>query len=99
MTICSLIIQTRAENLDAVSLKLENMTGVEIHTRSDEGKLVVLIDHPKRSYCSEAMMAMASMDGVVNASLVYEYYEAEDQVSEILETQDNKNISLKEVVK
>jgi nitrate reductase NapD len=75
MTICSLILHTRPENLDPVTVDLESMEGVEVHGRSEHGKLIVVIDHPERRHCSEMMMTMAKMDRVVNTSLVYEYHE------------------------
>lgn len=75
MTICSLVVKTRPENLSRVSSKLEEYSGVEIYGKSKEGKIIVIIDHPERSYCSETIMAMAGMDEVVNASLVYEHHE------------------------
>lgn len=75
MTICSLVLHTRPENLDLVTGDLERMEGVEVHGRSDLGKLIVVIDHSKRKHCSEMMMTMAKMDRVVNTSLVYEYHE------------------------
>ena len=75
MTICSLVVLTQPENLNTVTSKLEEFSGVEIHGKSKEGKIIVVIDHPERSHCSEMMMAMASMEGVVNTSLVYEYHE------------------------
>ena len=73
MTICSLVIHARPEKLDVVSGQLESMKGVEVFGRDELGKLVVVIDHPERLYCSEAMMNMAKMDHVVSTSLVYEH--------------------------
>lgn len=75
MTICSLVVHTRPENLSSVSSRLEEYSGVEIYGKSQEGKIIVVIDHPERSHCSETIMAMAGMDEVVNTSLVYEYQE------------------------
>jgi nitrate reductase NapD len=93
MTICSLVVHTRPEKIKVVSAQLEELQGVEIHGRSKKGKIIVVIDHPERSLCSEAVMAMASMDGVVNASLVFEYQESENNpVSKTV----NNNICLKE---
>jgi len=75
MTICSLVVQAIPENLDAVCQSLTRMDGVEIHAQTDEGKLIVSLDHPSRSYCGNTMTDMTRIDGVMSASLVYEYQE------------------------
>ncbi|HGG61213.1 MAG TPA: nitrate reductase formation protein NapD [Gammaproteobacteria bacterium] len=78
MSICSLVVYARPEKLSTVSEALTAMEGVEIHASSDQGKLVVSIDHPQRRYCSDAMMTMSTMDGVINTALIYEYFEEDD---------------------
>ncbi len=75
MTICSLVLHTRPENLARVSCELEKMTGVEVHGASELGKLVVTVDHPDRGYCNDTMIRMYDLDGVLNAALIYEYQE------------------------
>ncbi|MFQ5644869.1 MAG: chaperone NapD [Thiogranum sp.] len=78
MTICSMVVHTRPENIEPVSDNLTKMEGVEIHATGENGKLVVSIDHPDRKYCSESIMRMSTMDGVLNATLIYEYHEEDD---------------------
>jgi periplasmic nitrate reductase NapD len=75
MSICSLVVRARPENLTAVSDTLANMEGVEIHASSEAGKLVVTIDHPEREVCSRTMMEMQNIPGVLSSSLIYEYFE------------------------
>ena len=75
MSICSLVVHTRPEKLPFVSKSLGEMVGVEIHAQDESGKLVVLIDHPDRQVCSQTMMDMANVSGVINTSLIYEYFE------------------------
>lgn len=75
MTICSLVVQAIPENLDAVCQSLTSMEGVEIHAKTDQGKLIVSLDHPSRSYCGNTMTDMTRINGVMSASLVYEYQE------------------------
>jgi len=75
MTICSLVVQALPDHLEMVSQSLTSMDGVEIHAKTDEGKMIVSIDHPSRSYCGNTMTEMTRIDGVMSASLVYEYQE------------------------
>lgn len=69
------MVHTRPENVSAVSEHLVEMDGVEIHAATEAGKLVVTVDHPDRQVCSENMMAMQNVPGVLSASLIYEYFE------------------------
>ena len=75
MTICSLVVYARPEKAAVVERTIADIEGAEVHGASDEGKLVVLLDHPDRSYCSETIMGLHDIDGVISTSLVYEYYE------------------------
>ncbi len=75
MSICSMVLYTRPENVESVRHGIENIEGVEVHAATDEGKLVITLDHPDRSYLSETMMNMHNVPGVINAALIYEYFE------------------------
>ena len=75
MTICSLVVYARPEKAPVVEGTIAAMDGVEVHTATDQGKMVVLLDHPDRTYCSEIIMDLNNIDGVLSTSLVYEYYE------------------------
>ncbi len=80
MSICSLVVHSRPENLDTVEKTLNSMVGTEVRARDELGKLVVLIDHPKRQVVADTMMSMATVDGVLNTSLIYEYFEEEPEL-------------------
>ena len=75
MTICSLVVFAKPEKAAVVERTIADIDGVEVHGASDKGKLVVLLDHPDRTYCSETIMGLYDIDGVISTSLVYEYYE------------------------
>ena len=75
MTICSLVVQSMPEHVETVNESLLAMEGVEIHAQNGQGKMVVSIDHPSREYCSDAMIDISRIDGVMSTSLVFEYQE------------------------
>ncbi|MCP3969432.1 MAG: chaperone NapD [Rhodobacteraceae bacterium] len=75
MTICSLVIYSKPENTASVAAEVARMEAVEIHADDPSGKLIVTIDHPDRSFCSETIMGFHGIDGVLNTALVYEYAE------------------------
>ncbi len=75
MTICSLVIQTKPQQLNSVIASLNEMQGVEVHVQGENGKMVVTVDHPNREYCGDAMTKMSQISGVMSSSLVFEYQE------------------------
>lgn len=81
MTICSLVVQTAPENVNQLSGDLEKIKGVEVHASNKAGKLIVSIDHPDRTHCSETIMTMSTMDGVLSSSLVFEYQEDHEETA------------------
>ncbi len=79
MTICSMVVHTRPEKIEAVRHAITEHDGVEVHAVSEEGKMVVTIDHPDYTYCSERVMQMNNVDGVLSAALIYEYHDDDDE--------------------
>ena len=75
MTICSLVVYAKPENTDAVEQRLAGLAGIEIHATDPGGKLVVTVDHADRRQCSETIMGLSAVPGVINTALVYEYHE------------------------
>ncbi len=62
-----------------VEQALNELEGVEVRAKDERGKLIVLLDHPKRRHISDTMMGMNQIDGVLNTSLIYEYFEEDDE--------------------
>ncbi|MCP4070617.1 MAG: chaperone NapD [Hyphomicrobiales bacterium] len=75
MTICSLVVFARPEKAPVVEGAIEALEGAEVCASTSQGKLVVLLDHPDRTYCSETIMGLNNIDGVISTSIVYEYFE------------------------
>ena len=75
MTICSLVVYAKPETVPAVSKGITEFDGTEVHVATPEGKLIVSLDHPDRSYCSRVIMDLNNIEGVISTSLVYEYFE------------------------
>jgi nitrate reductase NapD len=73
MNICSLVVHARPERLGGVQASLEKIPGVEVHGRSDDGKLVVTVEDAGEHLAAETTMAINNLDGVVNAVLIYHY--------------------------
>jgi nitrate reductase NapD len=73
MNICSLVVHARPEHLGGVQARLQAIPGVEIHGRSDDGKLVVTVEDAGEYLAAETTMAINNLDGVINAVLIYHY--------------------------
>jgi len=89
MSIYSVVIHTKPENISSVSAELEKTEAVELHATNEKGKLIVTVDHPDRSYCSDTLMGFHNIPGVLNSSLVYEYFEEENKQDENSLGEDN----------
>jgi nitrate reductase NapD len=78
MSIYSLVVHTKPENIESVSEQLQQKQGVNVHGINEKGKIVVSLDHPDRGYCSDTIMSFHNIPGVLNSSLIYEYFEDDD---------------------
>ena len=75
MTICSLVVYAKPETTPAVEHSITEFEGTEVHAATKEGKIIVSLDHPDRTYCSQVIMDLNNIEGVISTSLVYEYFE------------------------
>ncbi len=82
MSIYSVVIHTKPENISSVSAEIEKLKGVELHATSEKGKLVVTVDHHDRAYCSDTLMGFHNIPGVLNSSLVFEYFEEDSSAKD-----------------
>ncbi len=74
--ICGVVVHTRPELLDGVQSALTEMPGVEVHGRSDDGRLVVTVEDSPEHSCADTLGALHRVAGVVSASLVYQHGES-----------------------
>jgi len=69
--IASILVQVRPERLDAVAQAIELLPGTEIHGRSPQGKLVVVIEAADVGTIGVTLNAISSMPHVLTAALVF----------------------------
>lgn len=75
MNISSVVVHAYPQKAAAVSRKLDEMDGVEVHARSPEGKLVVTIEKPDDDSISETLLILQLMPDVLSASMVFHQFE------------------------
>ncbi len=90
MSISSLVLMARPEDVDAVRERVLEIEGVEVHATSEEGRIVVTVDHPEPRKASEVLMLLSDTEGVIKAALVYNYLEDEDPGEQVSETSGKK---------
>ena len=81
MNICSLVVHARPDSVDAVSARLMEFDGVEIHGEAD-GRLVVTVEHDERKLVSEAIMEFNNVKGVLSSALIYEFSGDPEEIEE-----------------
>ena len=89
MSICSLVIHAAPTNADTVRGALEAMKGVEVHTVTDNGQMVVTVDEPDDRAAAKIFDAFRDIEGVLNTSLIYSYF---DQAPDTNKTPDEREI-------
>jgi len=72
-TISSVLLRARPGKLDCVRAALAAMPGVEIHADPEDGRLVLVVEDAPGVTAVQAYDQLQRIEGVLNASLVYQY--------------------------
>lgn len=75
--IAGVLVQARAEFLAQVQLQLGAVAGLEVHTVSPDGRMVVTVEGDGRKSVADALFSLNAMPGVLSACLVYEHSETD----------------------
>ena len=76
MNISGVLVHVRPEQVAAVSNRIQALSGVEIHTATDDGRLVVTIENDTGTMI-DTMSSFHDIEGVLSASLIYHYFDQE----------------------
>lgn len=72
-SICGIMIHARPDKRDCIENILSQAEGVEVHANTDEGKLVVTVESEDDLYVADTIFGFKDMDGVLTASMIYQY--------------------------
>jgi periplasmic nitrate reductase NapD len=75
MSISGLVVRTRPEQAAMIAEKISAEDGVEVHARTENGRLIVTVDKTDDRAAADAFDEIQNVDGVLNASLVYTRFE------------------------
>jgi nitrate reductase NapD len=76
MNISGVLVHIRPEQLAAVKSRLSDLSGVEIHAATPDGRLVVTIENDTGSMI-DTMSSLHDVEGVLSASLIYHHFDEE----------------------
>ncbi len=80
MNISSVILRAQPEKLGGVRTSLAAIPGVEIHADGNDGRLVLTIEDGAGCAPPDVFLKLHQLDGVISASLVYQY--CDDELSQ-----------------
>ncbi len=83
MNISSAIVHIVPARLDEACAVLGSMSGVEIHARSPEGKVVVTLEDDDTEAAANRYVALHGVPGVVAVAMVYQYSDNELDTEEV----------------
>ena len=77
MNISSVILRARVDKLDGVRRGIAGVPGAEIHADGNDGRIVVTVEDGAVHTTAESIVKLHNIDGVIAASLVYQYCDDE----------------------
>ncbi len=77
MSICGLVVHAHPAKVAPVRAAIEGLGGTEIHAETDDGRFVVTVDRKDSRDAAVTLQKLNEIEGVLNASLVYNYFEHE----------------------
>jgi len=79
INICGVLVHAIPEKVAQVEKTLLQYEGVEIHSITDDGRLVITIDHPDRHHMMDTINQLNTVEGVLSAAMVYQHNESLDE--------------------
>ena len=75
INICGVLVHARPDQTTRVEQQLLQYEGIEVHTVTDDGRLVITIDHPDRYQMVDTINQLNNVEGVLSAAMVYQHTE------------------------
>ena len=83
MNISSAIVHIVPARLDEACAALSALPGVEIHARSPEGKVVVILEDDDTEAAANSYVALHGIPGVASVAMVYQYSDDKSDTEEV----------------
>jgi len=85
--VCGVLVHAHNDQTEQVKALLEQQDGVEVHAVTDNGRLVVTVEHDKRKTVGDRIMGFYEVPGVLSAAMIYQFSDNDLDVEEL----ENKN--------
>ncbi len=79
--ICGMVVRAGDNRIKGVRSSLLAMPGVEVHAE-ETGRMVVTVEDESSQQLADNVNTIQCLDGVVSASLVYQYSDQQDTLEE-----------------
>lgn len=77
INVCGVLLHVMPAHIAAVRRLIEREPGVEVHAETDDGRLVVTVEKDRQQDTGDTLNRFQTMDHVVCASVVYQYFDDE----------------------
>jgi len=91
--VCGVLVHAHNNQIDQLKKLLEQQDGVEVHAVTDNGRLVVTVEHDRRKTVGDRIMGFYELPGVLSAAMIYQYSDNDLDVEEL----ETKNINSSEL--
>lgn len=80
--ICGVVIHATADKKVMIESTLSQITGVEVHASTDQGKLVVTVESEDNHYVADIIDSFKDIDGVLTSSMIYQFCDKPNTTNE-----------------
>lgn len=78
--VCGMIVHVAEGQMENVLASLDEKDGVEVHTETEDGRLIVTIEDTEECLAADMITQVDRVKGVLNSSLVYHQFESQDSL-------------------
>ena len=75
--ICGVLIHVKPSLRDDVHAALDRIPGVEVHTVTDDGRMVVTVEDANGTWAGATITSLTEIQGILNVSLVYHHFDSD----------------------
>ena len=75
--ICGVLVHVKPDLRQEVHETLAGISGVEVHTMTDDGKMVVTVEDAGGVWAGAKITSFNDIRGVLNVALVYHHFDSE----------------------
>ena len=87
ISICGVVVFILPEKREEVEARMLEISGLEIHGASDEGKLVVTIETPSYKETGDAVTRLQKLEGILSIAMIYQHAEALEDEEVLADTE------------